>query len=300
MAVAVIDISDDPSIRYGFIAADGATPFEIGSVTKALTGMLLADAIKRREISLDSAVRDVIPHAQGTAFGSITAKELCTHTSGLPRMPQGPSAVLRTMPLVFGLDPYGDVSAARMLQQAAREPLLHRGDYRHSNLGGAVLGQLLALRAHTHFSLLTERILRPLDMGASTIGIAGDGTPWGRSASGFPRQPWRFGGYAPAGGVVSTIEDMARLTEALLNSRAPGLDSMNPLAGASAGLPQRTTGMCWVIDSPPLAGTRSSDTTAAPAATALSWPSFRSMAGPSSSWRAWPARPRSNGPLPFP
>jgi len=60
-----------------------------------------------------------------------------------------------------------------------------------------------------------------------------------------------MGGYAPAGGVVSTISDMARLAVALLDGSAPGIRSLTPLDGVDTGTPNRATGMFWVIDSVP-------------------------------------------------
>ena len=49
-AVGVIDMGVTPATRFAFIGADKATRFEIGSITKCLTGMLLADAIQRGDL----------------------------------------------------------------------------------------------------------------------------------------------------------------------------------------------------------------------------------------------------------
>ncbi len=61
LAVAVVDLDAVASVRSAFIRADVRTRFEVGSVTKALTGMLLADAIDRRELSMDTTVGEVLP-----------------------------------------------------------------------------------------------------------------------------------------------------------------------------------------------------------------------------------------------
>jgi hypothetical protein len=45
VAVAVIDRSVGPSTKFSFVNAHESTRFEIGSITKGLTGMLLADAL---------------------------------------------------------------------------------------------------------------------------------------------------------------------------------------------------------------------------------------------------------------
>lgn len=71
------------SVRSAFMRADVRTRFEVGSVTKALTGMLLADAIDRRELSMDTTVGEVLPAVAGSEISTVSVRELCTHTSVL-------------------------------------------------------------------------------------------------------------------------------------------------------------------------------------------------------------------------
>ncbi len=256
VAGAVIDVSGVsgvPMTRLAFAGADTSTRFEIGSISKALTGMLLADAVERGEISLETEVGDVIVTVAGTDFGSITMKELCTHTSGLPRMPRGPRTFLGGVGLaVLGFDPYRGIDPSDLLRQAARQRLANRGRRQYSNLGAAVLGQVLAIAAATDFpSLLSRRILAPVGMDASVVARPGDSAAPGRSPSGRGRRPWIVDGYAPAGGVISTIEDMARLAEAVLDGSAPGLTSVEPIDGDPDDDPRRTIGMLWDVISLP-------------------------------------------------
>jgi CubicO group peptidase (beta-lactamase class C family) len=154
----------------------------------------------------------------------------------------------------LGFDPYRRIDAAEMLRQAARQRLSDRGRHRYSNLGGAVLGQLLAIVAATEYPrLLSERIFAPIEMTASVVASRRDAAGPGWSSSGLPRRPWILDGYAPSGGVISTIGDMARLAEALLSGSAPGLASMTPIDGVATAQPHRKSGMFWVVGS--IAGT---------------------------------------------
>ena len=122
-AVTLVDLAASPNTRIAFIDAGPETRFEIGSITKALTGMLLADAIDRREVSLETTVGDLVPDAGVTAFGSITFRELCTHTSGLPRMPEGRLAVFRGIRfLVLGTHPYREMTASDNSSLSSRAP----------------------------------------------------------------------------------------------------------------------------------------------------------------------------------
>ena len=68
---------------------DGAIPapqtlFELGSIAKTFTGMLLADAETRKEMTLEDRLAQHLPELAGTPAGDITLFELATHSSGLP------------------------------------------------------------------------------------------------------------------------------------------------------------------------------------------------------------------------
>jgi CubicO group peptidase (beta-lactamase class C family) len=252
VAAAVVDLAAESRVRLAFIDAHAETRFEIGSVTKGLTGMLLADAVDRGELSLDSTIAATFPQIDAP-FGSVTARELCTHTSGLPRIAGGPRMTVRAVSsLLLGSDPYHGRDGAEVVQEAARQPSRHRGQYHYSNLGAAVLGQLLAAvggadyRAH-----LRARILLPTGMNVSVVGAPNHTAPRGWSSRGRRQQPWIMDGYAPAGAVVSTVADMSRLAVSLLDGSAPGCRSLVAVAGVETETPHRASGMLWIIDSVP-------------------------------------------------
>ena len=159
VAASVIDIETESRTRFAFIGADPDTRFEIGSVTKGLTGMLLADAVDRGETLLATNVSDISPRYEGTTFGTVTMKELCTHTSGLPRVGWSPLGSARALSnVLLAHDPYRGQSSSELLDVAARQPIRHRGQPRYSNLGAAVLGHLVATKAGVDYpSLLRER-----------------------------------------------------------------------------------------------------------------------------------------------
>ncbi len=67
---------------------DAATIFEIGSVSKTFTGLLLADAVVREEVLLESTLGDILGRLSlSRSAAEITLGQLATHTSGLPRLP---------------------------------------------------------------------------------------------------------------------------------------------------------------------------------------------------------------------
>jgi CubicO group peptidase (beta-lactamase class C family) len=252
-AAVTIDLDAPVPVRSAFIRADAGTLFEAGSVTKALTGMVLADAIERGELSMESTAAELLPVLAPTRAGTLTVRELCTHTSGLPRLPTDVRTAARTLLLgVAGLDPYRGTAPSRVITLAGRQQLRRRGRAAYSNLGAALLGQLLAGRAGCSFpDLLRARVLAPLGMSAAAVATSQHKAAPGWSAAGWPRAPWLLDGYAPAGGVITTIGDLARLMTALLDRTAPGCGSLTPVPGVQTTRPGRRSGMFWMIDALP-------------------------------------------------
>jgi CubicO group peptidase (beta-lactamase class C family) len=183
----------------------------------------------------------------------VTLRELCTHTSGLPRLPRTPSTTVRAIGSAwFGIDPYRGIAPAAVLRQAKRQRLSHRGRQRYSNLGAAVAGLVLAAATgHDFPTLLAERILGPLGLRATRIPGRADAVPRGWTAGGRRSRPWLMDGYAPAGGVVSTIADMTLLARALLDGSAPCQSAIQPIDQVGPGRPARTSGLFWVVDTLP-------------------------------------------------
>jgi CubicO group peptidase (beta-lactamase class C family) len=247
VAVALVD---GGSVTYaGFGGADEDTPFPIGSVTKALTGMLLADLTEDGTVRLDEPVGDLVP---GTplAAGRATLQELSQHRSGLPRLGGGPVDLVRSG--VSGItagDPYtgtpDDVLAA-----AADAGAPGGAEPAYSNLGAATLGDALAVRAKQPYgALLTERVLEPLSMTSTgVVTDAGQLAP-GRArlaaaANGREFDPWLAEGWAPAGvGVWSTSRDMAALLAGILAGTAPGVRATEPTADYRGG---DRIGLGWI------------------------------------------------------
>src|SRR5829696_1771137 len=106
-------------------APTDTTLSEIGSITKVFTGLLLAIAVVRREVTLDTPVRELLP--TGTTAPSrdgmeITLEHLTTHRSGLPRTPVGFRTEVQTVLLGRG-NPYSEITDERLLEFVARTEL---------------------------------------------------------------------------------------------------------------------------------------------------------------------------------
>ncbi|MFG1945709.1 serine hydrolase domain-containing protein [Nonomuraea sp. NPDC048826] len=209
------------------------TPFEIGSITKTMTGMLLADL----DVPVDAKVRDVLPDAgfEGRELGDVTLAELASHRAGLPRVPLTPKLLaLSYLSNLTGLDPYAGTGREELLADAAATSPSGRGEVSYSNIGMAVLGFALAHSQDMPYEeLLRTRIMGPLGMSSTTVLRSDDPLPPGRAhgskAGGLAMDPWRGDGYLPAGvGVWSTARDLATLVDAVRKGTAPGAAAAEP------------------------------------------------------------------------
>jgi len=193
-----------------------STVFEIGSITKVFTGLLLADMVLRGEVALDDPVSRYLP--AGTAVpeldGSvITLRHLTTHTSGLPRLPDN-------MQPADPDDPYADYDPTRLRAFLAGHKLRRAPGamYEYSNLGAGLLGWALATRAGLPYGeLLRRRILEPLGMRQSGIvetGAMRAQLATGHDPMGVPTPAWHLDVLAGAGALSSTLDDMLRFAGA--------------------------------------------------------------------------------------
>ncbi len=231
---------------------DDTTVYEIGSVSKVFTSLMLADAVVRGEIDLNAAA-DVanragirLPSREGRPIKWI---DLSTHRAGLPRIPGNLALTNLTNPY----RDYDSTKAAAFLNQykLPRRP----GDaQKYSNLGASVLGYLVAEKAGKSYQqLLRERIAKPLGMTDCTVDLSEDqtkrlATPHAKFGSATP--PWTFSDLPGAGGIHATIRDMLRFAQAQLTPPPGKLGDAMELAwkqqrDADASGP--AMGLAWMI-----------------------------------------------------
>ena len=150
IVVGLIDRHGRRIVAHGTFDKDtrpvnGDTLFEIGSATKVFTSLLLAEAVKRGEVALDDPVAKYLPSSVKVperGGRKITLLDLATHTSGLPRLPLN-------MNPKDASNPYADYTVQQMYEFLASYTLPRDPGsmYEYSNLGGGLLGHVLALRA---------------------------------------------------------------------------------------------------------------------------------------------------------
>jgi CubicO group peptidase (beta-lactamase class C family) len=208
-------------MAYG--AAKPDSLFEIGSITKTFTGLLLAQMSVQGKLDSRDPVRELLPPGVATAPKGfeITLLDLATHHSGLPGMPDNPHP--------GGLrERFTDYHPADLYDFIKRHGVgksTHE-KFAYSNLGFAVLGAALATRAGAGYpELLQRQITGPLGMTDTAISLSPE--QLGRLMQGYDgqRQPtprWDLDAFASAGGIRSTAGDMLTYLEAQLHpERSP-------------------------------------------------------------------------------
>lgn len=205
---------------FSFGTAKPDSIFEIASISKTFTGLLLAQMVVEGKVRLDEPVRELLP--SGTVSkpqgSEITLLDLATHHSGLPGMPDNFSPADTH-------NPYADYHAANLYAYLAKRGVGKRGHpgFTYSNLGVGLLGQALANRTGTTYpKLLQQEIAGPLEMNDTTVVLSREQRErFIQGYSGNSRhdrvRAWDLDALAGAGGIHSTAADMLNYLEAQLH-----------------------------------------------------------------------------------
>jgi len=197
---------------------DKSTIFEIGSITKVFTSILLAEAVREKLAKFDDPVSmhlTELKFKKDSPFQSITLSELATHTSGLPRLP---------VDLSDGADsenPYVHYNEQRLTQSLVnfrKKQLENPGEYSYSNYGVGILGYVLTqIYEQTFRDLLKEKILNPLHMTSTDVPTRFADLPDELTAriatphnSGNVVKHWELGFLVGAGAMISSAEDLVK------------------------------------------------------------------------------------------
>ena len=214
----------------------------------------------------------------------ITLEDLATHTSGLPRNPANLDAADPD-------NPYADYTVTQLYDflasyELTTDPGSH---FEYSNVGAALLGHALALRAGIPFEdLVRTRILEPLDM--TSTGITLDPATAqrfvdGHDARGNVTSRFDMPVLAGAGALRSSVNDMLKFAAANLD---PHGDDAAPGDGRGTRTPhahrrRRPRDRARLERRHRAAATRSSGTAAPPAGSSPTSASTRFTRPPQSS-----------------
>ncbi len=194
--------------------------FEIGSITKVFTGLLLAQAVEKGNLALEDSLGKLLEgtvnfHSSATA--AITLRQLITHSSCLPR---APTSIKESL---FADNPYASLTRDEMWLDLAgiklETPAPCAAAY--SNFGMALVGEILSHHYKKPWiDLVKTQITEPLGM-KDTVQLLGLKTT--RFAQGYSNlakiNGWEFKAMAGAGALRSTVSDMLIFSKAMMAGR---------------------------------------------------------------------------------
>ncbi|MEP6646873.1 MAG: serine hydrolase [Saprospiraceae bacterium] len=235
-----IDSGTNTSIVVGIINADGpryysfgkttegGSPvnehsiYEIGSISKTFTATLLADMVRKGEMSLDDPIEKYLPtsvHVPMYGGKHITLGNLSDHTSSLPRMPNNFAPA-------DPMNPYADYTVDQLYAFLSSYELQRPigSEYEYSNLAVGLLGHILSLKAGKSYEdLMVSMIAGPLQMNETRITFTDEmkkNLAIGH-AMGVEVPNWDLPTLAGAGAIRSSVSDMLKYLSAQMGSH-PG------------------------------------------------------------------------------
>jgi len=218
-------------VAFGSAGKPGPTPglapenivFEIGSISKVFTALLLAEAVEEGRAKLDDPIRKFLPESVSvsSAAASLTLEQLATHTSGLPSLPDN-------FRPANPLDPYADYTVEQLYAYLGRYQPEKPGPQpaSYSNVGFGLLGHILGhIFGSSYADLIAARITGPLGMKDTAIDLTTEqNTRFAQPHSGgVTVRPWRLPTLPGAGALRSTASDMARFAQGLLSKEPTAL-----------------------------------------------------------------------------
>jgi D-alanyl-D-alanine-carboxypeptidase/D-alanyl-D-alanine-endopeptidase len=259
IVVGVVGPQGRRVISYGHLnhgdprPLDGETGFEIGSVTKVFTALLLAEMVRKGDVALADPVAKHLPAAKIPERNgrSITLLDLATHTSGLPFMPDASASDDSVS------TKYGSAQLYQFLADYAL-PRDRGAEWDYSNIGYWLLAQALTSRAAMDFeSLLRTRVIGPLKLTSTAmtpsprmkVNLAVGHNAVLQPSGSFSTLPI-YSAMAAAGGLVSTANDLLTFLAATMGYEP------SPLAPAMATMlstrrpmprPGEAQALGWVV-----------------------------------------------------
>lgn len=216
------------------------TIFEVGSISKVMTSILLAQQVDSGKLQLDDSITTVLPELP-TAFDDISFKNLATHTSGLPF--SAPATVKNRKELETYFKTWEPTADADE-------------EWTYSNFGIGMLGEGLEAFTHQNFNqLYRKNILLPLKMQPIGLTVPANLMKYyaqGYDKNGLATKPIQSGLFPAAGGMKMSASDMQHFLKAAIGlSGTPDriFYPMRMTQAAYVKLEDKMQGLGWQIHS---------------------------------------------------
>ncbi|MBI2965175.1 MAG: beta-lactamase family protein [Chloroflexi bacterium] len=221
--------------------ADVRSLFRVASITKTFTGAAIMQLRDAGRLSLDDPISRHIPefgraHAKRGDLDQVTIRRLLTHHSGL--VSEAPFRYWETL----DFPPFERILASLPKVEVVLDP---DTQFKYSNLAFALLGEVITRTSKTPYAgYVAGNLLRPLGLASTTFELTpelGRRFATGYDADAYSDSPVRanhhpIGGLAAAGGLYSSVEDLAKWVSFQLSAyRATGDGGAGPGTALSSG-----------------------------------------------------------------
>lgn len=206
------------------VAVSEHTVFQLASLTKSFTGILTNHLIDEGKIDIAQSIITYLPNSLSAEtkekLAPVKVYHLLHHRSGIPRDAlNGPNTP-------FGLPMKGGYTEEELLENLELISLrFEPGDrFEYSNFGFSLMGYLLAQASGMSYDELVQKyIANPYNMSCTTTELSEEqqqqlATPYRPEWPFIKTKPWEFGLLAPAGGMYSSVSDLAKLMSAQMKA----------------------------------------------------------------------------------
>ena len=225
--------------------------FEIGSVSKTFTSLLLAQAVVSGEFKLDDPINKYLPDslpALSFKGHAVTLKHLSTHTSTLPRLPAN-----IFLGNVDPKDPYQHYQVDSLFS-FLKHYRLERSpgeSYAYSNLGAGLLGNILErMEGRGYEDMVLRQICRPLGMTKTSVVLSAEANKnfaQGYNEKGEATSAWDLASLKGSGAIRSTLKDMTIYIQAQLDKKTPLKEAISLSQQTAFENGNQKMGLGWLI-----------------------------------------------------
>ena len=193
------------------------TPFLAGSISKSFTALAVMQLVETGRVDLDTEISQYLGGFSGRPAGTITIRQLLSHTSGFSTLQGNSSHTDATN---------GKDELARRVEALAEVNPAYEPDERweYSNTNYLILGRLIeVVGGQDYQAYVTANILEPIGMEHSFVAdgeiheaMATGHTPWFRTKRPLADNT-SSRGMAPAGGIIASAHDLALYMQMMMN-----------------------------------------------------------------------------------
>lgn len=225
--------------------------YEIGSISKTFTAVLLAHAVNEKKIALTDDIRKYLPGAYPDLLlngAPISIVKLANHTSGLPALPMD----FQTSTGYNAENPYMHYSKEMIYQylKTLKQDTIAVSTPQYSNFGFAVLGTILEnVYQKPLEELVKQMITGPLKMTSTNFDVPE--AEQAQMTTGYAEETgkavsyWQLAAFKAAGGLKSNMQDMLSYLKANINDVNPDFILSHKETDRQA---EFSRGLAWMIE----------------------------------------------------